>query len=381
VKCPKCGFVSFPGLDQCKKCGHHFTPVENPQPAVPPLFRQPSAGAAHSADPLSSQPEGKELDFPLEDRGLDPTLDPGKRSLGPPDPGDTEAEAAGPSAPLDWQKELAERMQEFRRRRARINTGKESDEEEPGLDFKPSVPHPDKTETQPNVIEFPNFDDLNLQEETPQISDPDLGALALDAPPEAIDLMDGESPDPEPYRSEPPAPAVPMEIEMESSAAPAGAVSGSANAATLQVAALSKRFFAGLFDLAVLLSAGAVFALIFWQAGGRLPLLPLNLAVAAVVGVIFLMAYFGGFMVFAHGTPGLIWAGLEVRTFAGLPPKRNDCLWRSFGYMVSVAALLLGFVWAVVDGEGLTWHDRMSRTLLVDSQERENLQAAAPASL
>jgi hypothetical protein len=39
-------------------------------------------------------------------------------------------------------------------------------------------------------------------------------------------------------------------------------------------------------------------------------------------------------------------------------------LWRAFGYLVSTGALLLGFVWALVDSDGFTWHDRMSGTFL-----------------
>jgi hypothetical protein len=32
--------------------------------------------------------------------------------------------------------------------------------------------------------------------------------------------------------------------------------------------------------------------------------------------------------------------------------------------MVSLSALMLGFIWAVVDSDGLTWHDHMSATAI-----------------
>jgi uncharacterized RDD family membrane protein YckC len=31
---------------------------------------------------------------------------------------------------------------------------------------------------------------------------------------------------------------------------------------------------------------------------------------------------------------------------------------------MSISALMIGFLWALVDGEGLTWHDRISGTFL-----------------
>jgi uncharacterized RDD family membrane protein YckC len=376
VQCPKCGFVSFPGLNRCKKCGYHFALAETHQPEVPPLFRRGPEQTFQRPTPNPLQSEGTEKGFPLEDRSLNSGRDSGDGFVDLPEPGSTKATARAPAhaPPIDWQKELAERMQEFRRRRALISTGKEDSENNFGLDFKPAATEPDEDEfaQRANVLEFPAFDEMNLQEDAAEDSGPDLGALALERPSDEPDSMEATSDAPREFGRETLAPSAPLEIEMDASA-PVSVVGAEGSASVLGVAPLGKRFFAGLFDLAVLLCAAGVFTLIFWRAGGRLPLQPLNLAVAAAIGVIFLLAYFGVFMVFAHGTPGLIWAGLEVRTFEGNPLKRSDCLWRSFGYLVSVSALLLGFIWALVDGEGLTWHDRMSRTFLTDTVDYETL--------
>ena len=45
-----------------------------------------------------------------------------------------------------------------------------------------------------------------------------------------------------------------------------------------------------------------------------------------------------------------------------LEPK-SACM-RGLGYLVSIVPLLLGFVWAVIDPEHLTWADKVSGTFL-----------------
>jgi hypothetical protein len=37
---------------------------------------------------------------------------------------------------------------------------------------------------------------------------------------------------------------------------------------------------------------------------------------------------------------------------------------RGLGYLISIVPLMLGFVWAVVDPEHLTWADKVSGTFL-----------------
>jgi uncharacterized RDD family membrane protein YckC len=88
------------------------------------------------------------------------------------------------------------------------------------------------------------------------------------------------------------------------------------------------------------------------------------MAVLGFVATSFLFFYFGVFTALAYATPGLLWMGLEVRNTEGLRPTTQEAFWRAFGYLVSIAALMLGFVWALVDNETLTWHDRMSRTFI-----------------
>jgi uncharacterized RDD family membrane protein YckC len=135
----------------------------------------------------------------------------------------------------------------------------------------------------------------------------------------------------------------------------------------VSIAQMQTRFYAGLIDTLVLLAGAVLYGLIVWKVGGKFSLGPLSTAITALAAGFFVFVYFTGCTAIASATPGLMWSGLEVITFEGNPPRFSDCLWRGFGYLVSMSALMLGFIWAAVDAEGLTWHDRMSRTFIVPS--------------
>ncbi len=326
------------------------------------------------------QAESHEAAAAAENGNLNPFPNSGNELTDPREQQTSETMPNASEPSMDWQRELYDRMEEFRRRRARISNSEADDKKNLSLDFYSAAPDPENQENPPGVIEFPAADGMDLPEDSSPALNSDWDSLALEELPEEAETSDMASPDAGPILAEPPMASDPMEIELDSSPASADFMGASGNASAFAIAPMSKRFMAGVFDLLGLLSGAGVFALVFWRAGGQFPLLPLNLTVAALIGVVFLMAYFGVFTVFAYGTPGLIWAGLEVRTFEGNPPRRIDCFWRAFGYLVSTSALLLGFIWAVVDGEGLTWHDRMSRTLLIDARKDEAFQPTASFS-
>ncbi len=373
MKCPNCGFVSFPGLDQCKKCGHPFAKAESPKAGIPPLFSLPSKISHRPVDVVFGESKGQEESTPVEGKAQDAPFDSRKAFLDLPGPRPPEIEISRSNPPMDWQKEISERMQEYRRRRERIAKNKEKDGNTLNLDFNSPDLDSENARSMSNVIEFPSFDEPDFPE------GPDLNSNAFVDPDILDEALTRDEPrlDAGPFRVERPAPTAPLEIELDPSPA-LGDAEG--RTAILKIAPLGKRLLAGVFDLFVLLSSASMFAAIFWQTGGKLSSQPLDLIAVGLAGAILLMAYVAIFTVFAYGTPGLIWAGLEVRTIEGNPPKRIDCFWRAFGYLVSISALMLGFIWALVDGDGLTWHDRMSRTLLVCSQESENLQAAESPS-
>ena len=133
-------------------------------------------------------------------------------------------------------------------------------------------------------------------------------------------------------------------------------------------APLGRRFTAGILDGLVLLASAGVFALIFRVAGGHISLKSLDLTILGSIAATLIVAYFALFISVTCSTPGLHFMDLEVRSVEGQWPNRSDSLLRAIGYVVSASALGLGFIWAWVDSEGLTWQDRMSGTFVADRE-------------
>ncbi len=137
-----------------------------------------------------------------------------------------------------------------------------------------------------------------------------------------------------------------------------------------RVAPLAPRFRAGLCDAALILGAAAVFFALFAALGGpeasgalaRRDLLIYGIATFALTCL-----YLGLFTYFGGSTPGMRRYGLIPVRFDGQPLTPADARLRAFGYVVSTGSLLLGFFWAVADEDHLTWHDRISRTLLTQA--------------
>jgi hypothetical protein len=65
--------------------------------------------------------------------------------------------------------------------------------------------------------------------------------------------------------------------------------------------------------------------------------------------------------------------GCEIRNMGGGRPTVRESFWRAFGVLVSLSALMLGFIWACVDSDNLTWHDRMSQTVITDEVNATDL--------
>ncbi len=228
-------------------------------------------------------------------------------------------------------------------------------------------------ETTPDsrLVEFPQpgaaLDVILEKPEVPMTADTAMDSLSLHHPAEfgALDAAPFDSTD---YELETePTPARPVEIVLDSQPG-AEETEESAQISRLPLAPLSRRFLGGLVDALVLVVAAALFALIFWRAGGHLSPRPLNVVVFAFIAVVFILGYFGAFTALTATTPGLLWMGIEVRSQTGGLPTPQQAFWRAFGYLVSISALMLGFIWALVDSEGLTWHDRMSDTFLTDAE-------------
>jgi uncharacterized RDD family membrane protein YckC len=55
---------------------------------------------------------------------------------------------------------------------------------------------------------------------------------------------------------------------------------------------------------------------------------------------------------------------LTVVSQDGSPLDPVRACMRGFGYLVSILPLMLGFLWAVIDPEHLTWADKVSGTYI-----------------
>ena len=378
MKCPKCGFVSYPGLAQCKKCGASFvrapgppsvatktTPIAQPGPALqleekaigpPPASRAPAQSRATKEPPQDqgprTMPGNTELEFV---RNLREPL----------------AEKAPPPVaeePAPWRREVSERFQSFRQRRARLRN-EPAREESLDFEFEPreasAPPEPGVEE----ILEFPqNVLTVDAEITPPAALEDDVQhseADTLENGDEGLEILDSALAQADEFALEPASPpGNRLEIVVGPSEVDAPAAASQLELQALPVAPLGRRFLAGLVDGLVLLLGAGLFAFIFWRAGGHLTPVPPNLAIVALIAVIFVWAYFGLFTALTFSTPGLIWMGIEVRNMEGWPPAPRESLLRAFGYLVSISALMIGFLWALVDSEGLTWHDWISGTFL-----------------
>jgi TRAP-type mannitol/chloroaromatic compound transport system permease small subunit len=68
------------------------------------------------------------------------------------------------------------------------------------------------------------------------------------------------------------------------------------------------------------------------------------------------------FILLAGFTPGMKYAHIALCTFDDERPTRAQLRFRLWAQLVSLLPVGLGVVWSVFDEEGLSWHDRLSRT-------------------
>jgi len=269
-----------------------------------------------------------------------------------------------------WREELSERVEDFRRRRARLR-GDFDPSTSLEFNFQAERGVAPGTQLDAEVVASPPPErELDVELGSPlglEAETPVLDSLPLDVPEGRVRTVRARALDADELTLEPQAaPAGSVEVILDSAAVEEVA-EVEARPVVLPTAPLGRRFLAGMLDILALAAAGGLFALIFWRAGGQLSPQPLNLTVVAFIAAFFILAYFGLFTALTFTTPGLLWMGIEVRTLEGDFPTVRQAFWRAFGYLVSTGALLLGFVWALVDSEGFTWHDRMSGTFLASA--------------
>jgi uncharacterized RDD family membrane protein YckC len=132
----------------------------------------------------------------------------------------------------------------------------------------------------------------------------------------------------------------------------------------LSCASLPRRMLAGLLDALVLIAALAGFGGMFVWLNPQRPPLPVLVMAVTIVAVLLWAAYEFLFMVYTGSTPGLRLARLQLVRFDGSPVPRRVRRWRVLASYLSAFSLALGYLWSVLDEDGLCWHDRMTRTHL-----------------
>jgi uncharacterized RDD family membrane protein YckC len=129
----------------------------------------------------------------------------------------------------------------------------------------------------------------------------------------------------------------------------------------LRTAAMEDRIMAGIFDLALIVSAFAIFVLVFVACTAHPPSGKPALLSAGLVLAGFGLLYQYLFFKYAEGTPGMRYAKIALCTFDDENPTRKAMCMRVLYVLLSAAPLGLGFAWAWFDPDRLTWHDRLSR--------------------
>ncbi len=145
--------------------------------------------------------------------------------------------------------------------------------------------------------------------------------------------------------------------------------------ALVPVASLVERRRAGFLDAAFLFVVYGGFLALFHSLGGNLSFDKVGLGVYAATFFLLYAVYFALFTILGGGTPGLQIRGLTAVRLDGSLPDTRQLVWRSFGYLMSGATLLLGFLWSLWDEDRLTWQDRISQTYLTCVEPLADLQA------
>jgi uncharacterized RDD family membrane protein YckC len=253
---------------------------------------------------------------------------------------------------VEWRGELDQRMQAYRakRRRASANDGQSSlpfDDQAPPVGVGSEVAVQVEEPAEPRISTRPEDFSFTIAIGRPRRQDPDEGRVLIDVsvPPEA-----GEAPS-------------------------VAAQELSAKATLFPAASLQERRMAALIDGACLAFAYGGFLTLFGSLGGHFTLSKLSAAICFFTFAFVYLQYFGLFTIFGGTTPGMMIRGLQLTSFSGAIPTPRQLLLRAAGYMISAGTLFMGFVWALWDEDGLTWHDRLSRTYLAEPEPLAETEA------
>ena len=129
----------------------------------------------------------------------------------------------------------------------------------------------------------------------------------------------------------------------------------------LETASLNLRLMAAAVDGCILAAAGVAVFAAFALRVAELPSLPIVAAGSAATLLILFVLYQLLFFTFADATPGMRYARIGLCTFSDENPTRAQMRHRTWAILLSAFPLGLGFLWALLDDDRLSWHDRITR--------------------
>jgi uncharacterized RDD family membrane protein YckC len=133
----------------------------------------------------------------------------------------------------------------------------------------------------------------------------------------------------------------------------------------LAPAALPFRIRAGAIDTLFICGCFLIFLMIVFFVPDFVFLSRSSFAGLAAVAVFIASGYLFLLIAVTGRTLGMDYEQLRVISFNGTFPSLKEVSLRSFGYFISLGCFGLGFLWAVFDPYKLTWHDRISKTLII----------------
>ncbi len=131
---------------------------------------------------------------------------------------------------------------------------------------------------------------------------------------------------------------------------------------SLPAASLYRRLMALAVDFCLVSGAFLLFLFVFALSTPHLPAGKSAVAMVSIVYFALWLLYQFLFFSLSHATAGMRYARIALCTFDDENPSRKALRRRIAAWWISALPLGMGFAWALLDEDSLSWHDRMTRT-------------------